>query len=201
MANPDGYEYSRTQNRLWRKNRRDNRNSGCDGVDLNRNWDIGFGVGASSNPCSNTYKGTTPFSEPETAALSEDMKLVNEQNDLRLMVSFHCYAQVLIYPWGYTGNPAPGTPEMKAAGEAFVEGARKNKGRKYKVANSYTEFYAASGATDDWAKGKLNVPYSYTLELPDQGQFGFVLPPNRILFTFDEVQRGIRRLIDAVFSN
>lgn len=34
LVNPDGYEYSRTRNKLWRKNRR-----GIRGVDLNRNWD------------------------------------------------------------------------------------------------------------------------------------------------------------------
>lgn len=34
LVNPDGYEYSRTKNRMWRKNRRNPY-----GVDLNRNWD------------------------------------------------------------------------------------------------------------------------------------------------------------------
>lgn len=38
VINPDGYEYSRTQFRYWRKNRRNNLN-GSFGVDLNRNWD------------------------------------------------------------------------------------------------------------------------------------------------------------------
>ena len=34
LVNPDGYEYSRVKNRMWRKNRR-----ASHGVDLNRNWD------------------------------------------------------------------------------------------------------------------------------------------------------------------
>lgn len=34
LVNPDGYEYSRIKNRMWRKNRRSSY-----GVDLNRNWD------------------------------------------------------------------------------------------------------------------------------------------------------------------
>jgi len=38
ILNPDGYEYSRTTFRYWRKNRRVNRD-GSFGVDLNRNWD------------------------------------------------------------------------------------------------------------------------------------------------------------------
>ena len=38
LVNPDGYEYSRTVNRLWRKNRKVT-GKNTNGVDLNRNWD------------------------------------------------------------------------------------------------------------------------------------------------------------------
>merc|ERR1711973_102684 len=38
LANPDGYDYSRKKDRMWRKNRRKNQDSDCDGVDLNRNF-------------------------------------------------------------------------------------------------------------------------------------------------------------------
>jgi hypothetical protein len=35
-----------------------------------------------------------------------------------------------------------------------------------------------SGPTDDWAKGVAGIPYSYTIELRDQGPvYGFLLPP------------------------
>ena len=67
-----GYEFSRTPgNRWWRKNRRRNAN-GSFGVDLNRNFDEHFGVvGTSSNPSSDTYRGPSAFSEPETKALTD----------------------------------------------------------------------------------------------------------------------------------
>ncbi|TKR69520.1 hypothetical protein L596_021668 [Steinernema carpocapsae] len=43
VVNPDGYEYSRTKDRFWRKNRRPaecgNPYDCCQGVDLNRNFD------------------------------------------------------------------------------------------------------------------------------------------------------------------
>jgi len=45
---------------------------GCEGVDLNRNWDWHWaGVGASQDPCSDTFAGTHAFSEPETRAVSD----------------------------------------------------------------------------------------------------------------------------------
>ncbi|MCL4133841.1 UNVERIFIED_CONTAM: hypothetical protein GTU68_015517, partial [Idotea baltica] len=43
VLNPDGYVYSHTNERLWRKNRRINSNSNCRGVDLNRNWSYEWG--------------------------------------------------------------------------------------------------------------------------------------------------------------
>ena len=46
------YEYSHTNYRLWRKNRRINSGNSCKGVDLNRNWGYQWGgAGASTNPC------------------------------------------------------------------------------------------------------------------------------------------------------
>lgn len=58
--NPDGYEYSRSKNRLWRKNRRRNRHrsgqEACNGVDLNRNFPTGFALTKTSrDPCKEDY--------------------------------------------------------------------------------------------------------------------------------------------------
>ena len=74
-VNPDGYEYNRQTNPggggLWRKNRRNNPGS-CEGVDLNRNYDTDWGGAASSsNTCSDSYRGTAPFSEPESQAIRD----------------------------------------------------------------------------------------------------------------------------------
>ena len=70
-ANPDGYEYSHTYDRMWRKTRSVNANSRCRGVDPNRNFDYKWNtIGASSNPCDETYAGPRAFSEVETQAIS-----------------------------------------------------------------------------------------------------------------------------------
>src|SRR5439155_9721728 len=60
VANPDGYQYSWSTDRYWRKNRRDRF-----GVDLNRNFSVGFGgSGSSSSRLSPVYRGPYAFSEP-----------------------------------------------------------------------------------------------------------------------------------------
>ena len=55
--NPDGYEYSRATDRMWRKTRSVNPGFACRGTDPNRNWGYNWGlVGASSNPCDGKEK-------------------------------------------------------------------------------------------------------------------------------------------------
>ncbi len=110
VVNPDGYEYNRTTNPLgggmWRKNRRNN--GGSYGVDLNRNygpyayWDAPNG-GSSTSPSSDTYRGTAPFSEPETAVI-RDFLLTK---GIRACLNYHTYSNLLIYPYGALSRETP----------------------------------------------------------------------------------------------
>ena len=98
LANPDGYEYTRTKDRLWRKNTVAIPGSNCIGVDLNRNFPEGYGVGASKNPCSEVYQGPKPFSELESNIIKN---YISRVKNIKAAVSVHSYGSVLIYPWGY----------------------------------------------------------------------------------------------------
>src|SRR5690606_33646121 len=65
IMNPDGYQYTWDERRLWRKIRRDN-GGGSFGVDLNRKWGHQWGgEGSSGRGRDETFRGTGPFSEPE----------------------------------------------------------------------------------------------------------------------------------------
>ena len=46
------------------------------------------------------------------------------------------------------------------------------------------------GGSDDWAKGGAGIKYSYTVELPDTGSYGFLLPSNRIESVGKETHAG-----------
>jgi len=69
-VNPDGVNYVWTEDNMWRKNRRQN-DDGTWGVDLNRNYPVGwnFSCGGSTTPSSEEYRGPSPASEPETQNL------------------------------------------------------------------------------------------------------------------------------------
>jgi len=57
---------------------------------------------------------------------------------------------------------------------------------------------AASGSSYDWAKGVAGIKYSYTLELRDRGQYGFLLPPSQIIPTGEETWAGLLAAVEAI---
>ncbi|KAG7156595.1 carboxypeptidase B-like isoform X2 [Homarus americanus] len=199
VANPDGYQYTFSDNnraRMWRKNRRNNhaRNGRCKGVDLNRNWNLKWGVGASSDPCSETYKGPVPFSEPETDGLQ---KVMTSIGDMDLFITFHSFGQTILYPWGWTNNAPANAKQLNHLAKKFADKVKDTSGGKidYKIGGSGPLYGLASGATDDWAYGRLGVPFSYTIELPDEGRHGFLLPENRISSTVIETAAGVQCMV------
>ncbi|MFI5682752.1 M14 family zinc carboxypeptidase [Streptomyces sp. NPDC051636] len=128
-ANPDGYDYTfkNSDTRLWRKNLRDINGDGVvstgDGVDLNRNFAYKWGYddeGSSPNPTSETYRGPSPESEPETKALDGLEKRIG----FTYGINYHSAAELLLYGVGWqVATPTPddvlykalaGTPDNSA---------------------------------------------------------------------------------------
>jgi murein tripeptide amidase MpaA len=184
VVNADGYVYTWGPDRLWRKNRRDIANSPCFGVDLNRNWGYQWGSdnGSSGDPCSNNYRGTAPFSEPEAAAL-RDFVLARPQ--VRYQHDMHSYGQLLLQPWGYTAAPPPDHATYQALGAAMAGLIKAEHGKTYVYGPTYTKLYPISGGAGDWAWGAENV-YSFLFELRgDPG--GFILPPEQIIPNSQEI--------------
>ncbi len=53
----------------------------------------------------------------------------------------------------------------------------------------------SSGTSRDWAKGVPDIEYVYTIELRDEGQYGFLLPPDQILPTVEETWAGLKAFL------
>ncbi|KAI9553884.1 hypothetical protein GHT06_019154 [Daphnia sinensis] len=176
VVNPDGYEYTHTTNRMWRKTRSVSSTSTCRGVDPNRNFGYMWGgMGASTNPCDETYRGPKAFSEPETLATSNF--ITGKSSQIKLYLTLHSYGQYALVPYGYDVVYPSDYNELLALANAA---ASKFVKYRYTVGNSADLLYAAAGGSDDWAKS-IGIKYSYTFELPDTGANGFTLPPSAIL--------------------
>merc|ERR1712025_668005 len=59
--------------------------------------------------------------------------------------------------------------------------------KEYEVGCIPCMLYPASGGTLDWTLGEAGIPYSYGMELRDTGNYGFILPPEQIIPTGEEV--------------
>lgn len=116
LANPDGYEYSHTNDRLWRKNRGGVGSGRCAGVDLNRNFGYKWGLqGASDRPCSEIFAGSKAFSEPETVA--QKMFMARSAANFEAFLTFHSYGQYILYPWGYDTVVPPDYMDLDRVGK------------------------------------------------------------------------------------
>jgi murein tripeptide amidase MpaA len=193
VVNPDGYEFTWSTNRLWRKNRRSN-GDGSIGVDLNRNWSVGWGGndGSSSSPSSDVYRGPAAFSEPETASL-RDFMLANPR--IVASIDFHSYSQLILSPWGYTETLPPDAALFDTINTRMRDAIASVNGLFYTAGPTATTIYIASGTASDWTYGAID-GLGYGIELRDTGANGFILPADQILPTGRENLQGALALAE-----
>ncbi|KAK3740610.1 hypothetical protein QZH41_009715, partial [Actinostola sp. cb2023] len=213
VLNVDGYEYTWTNNRMWRKTRSRQAN-GCYGADPNRNWNVKWGgVGTSTNPCRDTYHGPYPFSEVESRNVARYLHSIRSR--LVGYMDIHAYSQLWMTPWGHgKGQYPPTYQEMMRVANIAVK-ALYNAGYRtsYRAGTSADIIFiieivivymfnlfclfsdATTGGTMDWVTARLGVTYSYGLELRDTGRYGFALPANQIIPTGKETFAAIKAMV------
>ncbi|KAE9550889.1 hypothetical protein FO519_005892 [Halicephalobus sp. NKZ332] len=216
VANPDGFEYSRSdvtpQTRFWRKNRgnivckkdRWRRERCCGGVDLNRNFDFHFGESGSSNDiCSDIYQGTSAFSEPESRAIRDKIQSPELWGKVDAFITLHTYSQMWIHPFNHERKSFPSDiQDLQEVGMKGVAAIEAMYGTKYKFGTGADILYPSAGGSDDWAKAKAGVKYVYLLELrPGEEQWdGFLLDRKQLIPTSRETWEGVKVVLDAVLK-
>ena len=172
-VNPDGYAYNQqlfpNGGGLWRKNRRQN-DDGSYGVDLNRNygWEWGNNKGSSGLPNNQSYRGESPFSEPETEKMQQ---LLHEQPP-NISISVHSFGNQWMYPWGYQSQPTDDIRRFE-----YYSTLMTNKNH-YDNRSAWALFGATNGASDDYHYGQLN-SLAFTVEVGGR-EDGFWPKPERI---------------------
>ncbi|MCS6899898.1 MAG: M14 family zinc carboxypeptidase [Myxococcales bacterium] len=130
------------------------------GVDLNRNFswlgDVRHPMGGSNHPWSPHFRGSTPFSEPESRALRD---LVLREPPV-LSLAFHSFGEVLLYPWSHRLDPHPRRADYERLGAALNRGMS---GRPYKVKAGAT-WYPICGDFDDYLDNEFGT-LAMTLEV------------------------------------
>ncbi|KAB5587196.1 hypothetical protein PHYPO_G00010300 [Pangasianodon hypophthalmus] len=199
VFNVDGYEYSWKSERMWRKTRSRNSGSSCIGTDPNRNFDAGWcTVGASSNPCSDTYCGPSVESEIESQNVANFIR--KNKSIIKAYLTIHSYSQLLLFPYSYKYGQAKDHAELTSVAASASEALRSLYGTRYTSGPGATTIYLAAGGSDDWAYD-LGVKYSFTFELRDTGRYGFLLPESQIKPTCEETMLAVKYIAAHVQKN
>ncbi|WP_087873270.1 M14 family zinc carboxypeptidase [Arthrobacter globiformis] len=180
-VNPDGRHHVMTVDGLWRKNRRDNPGTPCDGVDLNRNADLLWGVTegqTSCAPCADIYCGPSVFSEPET----RNVRHMLDAHAIDCFADVHSYSELVLHPWGHaptqTGDATKRFTTLPAAtcqpiidptyaeymtprdllrfetvGDRIVQAIADVRGRHY-TRQTGVKLYPTTGTLGDYAYGR-----------------------------------------------
>jgi len=172
---------------------------GSFGVDLNRNWDDHWGgSGSSGVPTSETYRGTGPFSEPESKLISQFIDSHNLNGNILAAIDFHSYSQLVLRPYGWTTANCPDNTALKIIGDGISYEIAVTSGYKY-VSQRSIDLYITTGTASDWYYG-VGIWGAYTIELRDTGQFGFVLPPAQIVPTGKEIWASMKYFCKIVLD-
>jgi murein tripeptide amidase MpaA len=164
IVNPDGYAYVDDVDPYWRKNRR-----GGYGVDINRNYSYKWGYdnwGSSGYKWDETYRGTAPWSEPETAAIRD----LVEGHLFTYALTFHTYGDYYLYPWGYKWGSTPDDSHFRSIAQ---EMSRDN---HYTYGTTAATLYPVNGECADWLYGEQSTKgkiFGFTVEI------GYDFWPNR----------------------
>lgn len=131
VLNPDGFVYSHTVERLWRKNRKptgfSNSSGICYGTDLNRNFGFEWGALSAWNfnePCDHWYGGGTPDSQPEVLAIQE---FINSFPDdyIKMYIPFHSYGNFVLLPYSHSNEVIPPNfDQMMRIAKGFADAAQ-----------------------------------------------------------------------------
>ena len=179
-VNPDGLVYNQqiasNGGGMQRKNMRETCSFGIDGIDLNRNYSFMWAydnIGSSPDGCSETYRGSLPFSEPET----QIVKNFVESHDFKLALNYHSYGNLFIRPFGY--DPDLSLPEEDF--EIFIEyGEAMTQYNGYLFGTGIeTVGYTVNGEACDWMYGEHGI-YAYTPEVGNNSD-GFWPATSRIV--------------------
>ena len=184
-VNPDGAEYDVATGsyRSWRKNRQPNAGSSAVGTDLNRNFAYNWGCcgGSSGTFSSETYRGASAFSAPETQRIRDfvNSRVVGGVQQIKTGIDFHTYSELVLWPFGYTtANTAPGLTQDDRDAFAVLGG-------QMAATNGYTpeqssDLYITDGSIDDWLWGVHKI-FGYTFEMyPRSSNPGFY-PPDEVI--------------------
>ena len=182
VANPDGYQYTFTADRLWRKTRSPQA-GGAFGVDMNRNHRTNWGLdnlGSSNDAFSEIFRGPSAASEIEI----RNIETFHAAHPPVAAVSYHSYAGLILFPPGATSGPlSADLPVYRTLAGTNLRSAVTDRlpgsARTVYSPNSAWTLYPTNGEYNDWVSrqfGTLGFTPEITSGYGLNGYYGFEFP-------------------------
>uniref|UniRef100_A0A5F9DF48 Carboxypeptidase A3 n=1 Tax=Oryctolagus cuniculus TaxID=9986 RepID=A0A5F9DF48_RABIT len=182
VFNVDGYIWSRTQYRMWRKNHSKTRNSNCIGTDLNRNFNVSW------NDCDLIHHIFCK-SEKETKAVADFIQ--SHLKSIKASSTFHSCSQMLLFPYGFTSQLPPNYEDLVKVAKIGTDALSTRYETHYIYGPTASVIYPASGISLDWAYN-LGIKHTFSFELRDRGKFNFLLPESQLKSTCKETMLAVK---------
>lgn len=205
VFNPDGYAYTWTHDRLWRKNRQETYWPNCYGIDIDHSFDYQW-VANDAFPCSEDYSGDSPFEALEASTWNTYLNTTKGNYKIYGYLDFHSYSQEVLYPYAYSCDAIPRDLEnLVELSYGLAKAFRKKAGTKYTVTAACED--RGSDLTPGLGSGSaLDYMYhhraywAFQLKLRDTGNHGFLLPSKYIVPVGKETYSSIKYFCDFILN-
>ncbi|KAL1898954.1 putative metallocarboxypeptidase ecm14 [Ceratocystis pirilliformis] len=214
VLNPDGFEYTWSSDRLWRKSRQPTGSQDCHGLDLDHTFSFGW-EGSSvmhKNPCSEGFAGVKPFEAIETLELSNWARNVTQDNSTHFvgLIDLHSYSQQVLFPYSHSCHVEPPNLEnLEELAAGLTKAIRLSDGGMYtfasacegSIAKSGPHLETGGGSAIDWFHHEMQAHFSYQIKLQDTGVYGFLLPREYIIPSGEEMFSALKYFGDYLLGN
>ncbi|CAK9437933.1 uncharacterized protein LODBEIA_P23110 [Lodderomyces beijingensis] len=206
VSNPDGYEYTWTTDRLWRKNRQQTPVPNCFGIDIDHSYDYHW-TKSSDWACGEEYSGETPFEAFESRIWDNYLNETNAHHVISGYIDLHSYSQEILYPYAYSCNQQPRDEEnLLELAYGIARSIRLQSGQSYQVLPACIDKDAdllpdlGSGTSLDFMYHN-RAYWAYQLKLRDTGGHGFLLPSKYIVPVGNEIFAAIKYFCSFILSD
>ncbi|GMM35097.1 putative metallocarboxypeptidase [Saccharomycopsis crataegensis] len=211
VFNPDGYTYSWTNDRLWRKNRQETYLPRCFGIDIDHSFDYRWEkTEETSWPCDEDYSGEVPKEALEVAQFEEFLnssKANHQHLQLYGYIDLHSYAQEILYPYAYSCEHRPRDEEnLLELAYGLSKAIRLNSGKNYLVTPACKDKNVdltpgmGSGSSLDYLYSTAMAHWAFQIKLRDSGSHGFLLPSKFIKPVGEEVYEAVKYFFDFILD-
>jgi extracellular matrix protein 14 len=153
VVNPDGYEYTWSADRLWRKSRQQTGLRICRGLDLDHAfgyaWDA---VRHQADPCSESYGGDKPFQAVEAAKLADWAQNETDRHGVKFvgLLDLHSYSQQILFPYSYScAVDPPNRENLEELAVGLAKAIRLSSGEVYGVESACEGAVLRNGGGDE----------------------------------------------------